>query len=386
MSRRVMVIIPERITEWIDKGEVIDRYYNPGSLFDHVDLVLLNDDRPDPYAVQRMVGTATVEVHNLPAGSDVFVRTFGWRPALLRRWARPVVELAARLRPDVVRCHGVHLNAFAAAEIKRRLGIPFVVSVHVNPDEDLRGRAGTMRQRVTGAASVSLERAALRAADLVLPVYRPIVPYLERMGVERYVVAYNVLNAEHITPKETYARAKRARIVSVGRQFPAKNPSNIVRAVAALPDVELDLVGAGELHDELRQLAASLGVADRVRFEATVDNDELCRRLPSYDLFAIHSEFWELSKALLEALLTGLPAIVSRRRGAAVPELEEGIVRLVEDSVHGYREAIEALLGDDVERERLGRRGRKVAEARWSPIATEQAFVDHYRTVLGARA
>lgn len=381
-----MVIVPERISEWIAKGEVIDRYYNPGDMFDEVHLVLLNDDEPDPAAMTRMVGRAAVYVYNLPTGSDLFVKTLGWRPALLRGWAAPVVRLAEQIQPLLVRCYGVHLNAFAALEIKRRLHIPYIVSVHVNPDEDLRGRASTYRQRVTGAASVSLERSALRGADLVLPVYRPIIPYLERMGVEHYSVAYNVLNTEHVVPKVSYRLGQPTRIVSVGRQFPAKNPANILRAISTLPDVHLDLIGDGELHDELRALAVDLGLTDRVRFERAVANDDLCRRLPTYDLFVTHSEFWELSKALLEALLCGLPTIVNRRHGEPVPELADGIVALVEDSQESYRSTIRRLLEDDAARERLGEHGRALANQRWRPDLTEQRLVEHYERVLGAAA
>lgn len=382
MSSRLMVIVPERISEWIAKGEVIDRYYNPGDMFDEVHLVLLNDDEPDDDAVARMVGRADVHVHNVATPRSLFFKTVGWRPTLLRGWADRVVRLARRIDPLLVRCHGVHLNAFAALEVKRRLRVPYVVSVHVNPDEDLRGRAKTIRQRVTGAASTSLERVSLQGADLVLPVYRPIIPYLRRMGVERYEVAYNVLNTEHVVPKVDYLLGQPPRIVSVGRQFSEKNPSNILRAIAALPDVQLDLIGDGDLHEELRALAVELGLADRVQFEPAVPNDELCRRLPSYDLFVIHTEFWELSKALLEALLCGVPSVVNRRRGQPVPELTEGLVSLVDDTEESYRLAIQTLLEDCEGRERLGRHGRAIAERRWAPRNTEQRFVQHYERVL----
>lgn len=386
MTRRLMVIASEWISDWINKGEVIDRYYNPGDLFDEVHLVLLNDDAPDPGALQRMGGRATVHVHNLPSARDLFLRTLGWRPALLRQSVVPVVRLAEELQPSLIRCYGAHLNAFAAREVKRHLGTPYVVSVHVNPDEDLRGRARTLRQRVTGAASVSLERVALRGADLVLPVYRPIVPYLERMGVSRYSVAYNVLNADHLVEKTDYRPGQPIRIVSVGRQFPAKDPTNILRAVAGLPQVHLDLVGDGELHGELRALSDELGLSDRVRFEPVVANDVLCQRLPTYDLFVIHTEFWELSKALLEALLCGLPVIVNRRVGQPVPELTEDLVVLVDNTELSYRSALSALLDDDSERERLGRRARALAADRWHPVVAEQRFVEHYRHVLGSSA
>ena len=58
-SRSIIVAFTEAISEWIAKGEVVDRYFNPGDLFDDVHVLLTNDDTPDPEAVQRMSGRAT---------------------------------------------------------------------------------------------------------------------------------------------------------------------------------------------------------------------------------------------------------------------------------------------------------------------------------------
>src|SRR5262249_42459748 len=123
----LMVIVPDRLSEIASKGEIVPRYYNPGNLFRHVHLVMTNDDHVAPEQVRAMVGDAEVTVHSFASGAHTFVRTAGWRPFLLRRWADPIVDLARRVRPALVRCHGNDLNAFAASEIKRRLGIPYVV-------------------------------------------------------------------------------------------------------------------------------------------------------------------------------------------------------------------------------------------------------------------
>ena len=48
---RLLVIIPDRLSLLVRKGEVTSRYYNPGNLFRHVDILMTNDDRPDPDAL-----------------------------------------------------------------------------------------------------------------------------------------------------------------------------------------------------------------------------------------------------------------------------------------------------------------------------------------------
>jgi glycosyltransferase involved in cell wall biosynthesis len=379
---RLMVIVPDVLSDLVRKGEITDRYYNPGELFGDVHIVLTNDDRPDPGVLQRTVGGARLHLHNFPAGKGLFVRTLGWRPWLLRGWARPVLDLARRVRPQLIRCHGASVNAFAAYRIKQALGIPYLVSLHINPDVDVRSRARYLHHRLAFTAQQTLERLTLCAADLVMPVYQPIVPYLRRLGVPRFEVCYNALNPVHLLPKDDYGLHDPVRVVSVGRQFREKNPENLIRAVAGLPGVELALVGDGPYHEHLRQVARHAGVENRVRFERAVPNDQLCRSLRDYDIFAVHTEYWELSKSVLEPLLVGLPLVINRRIGEPVPELSPDTCELVENTAAAYEAALRRLISDHAYRERLGRVAYNHARQRWAPDHTEAKFVEIYRRYL----
>lgn len=386
MTEKLMVIVPDRLSDLLAKGELIDRYYNPGNLFSEVHIVMTNDDRPDTLQLQKLVGNADLHLHNLPAGRWLFAGTLGWRPWLLGAWVKRAIDLAKKVRPGLIRCHGARLNAYIAYSIKRALGVPYVVSLHINPDEDVRGRANGWLRRLATHAMEDIERIALCHADRVLPVYRPIVPYLERLAVTRYEVCYNVLNPSLLRRKDDYALHRPVRIVSVGRQFAEKNPDNLIRAVASMHGVELTLYGDGQLHDYLRQVAEASGAGDRIHFQKAIANDELCQRLPDYDIFAVHTEYWELSKSVLEALLTGLPLVINRRQGEPVPELSPDICVLVENSVEAYREALQELIRDDARREALGRAAYAHAQTAWAPEKTEAKYVEVYRQVLGAAA
>jgi hypothetical protein len=177
---RLLVIIPDRLSDLARKGEIITRYYNPGNLFREVHILMTNDDRPHPAAIIPTVGNARLVLHNLPAGMELFVKSFGWRPSLLRAWTNRAVALAATIKPELIRCHGARLNAYAAQAIKSGLGIPYVVSLHTNPDVSVRGRK--LRSAIMGCAAAAIERKGLLDADLILPVYQSIEPFLQRIG------------------------------------------------------------------------------------------------------------------------------------------------------------------------------------------------------------
>jgi glycosyltransferase involved in cell wall biosynthesis len=387
---RLLVIVPDRITDILIKGEYQPNYYNPGELFPEVHLLTITDDRPDMAALQRTVGRAKLHLHNLPDdGSLVGGQWKRWWKKPLRDWARPGVQLARSIRPQLIRCHGADWNTYLASQIKERIGIPYVVSLHinadVNPPRRHLGDALTPAQRAHNEFYEFIEATGLRGADLVMPVYKSILPYLHRLGVERVQVCYNVLNGAHLRTKTDYALHGPLKVLYVGRLVNEKNPKHIIDAVARIPGATLTIVGDGTIRADLEAQVAALAVGDRVRFEPALPNDVLCARLPEFDVFAIHTEYWELSKSLLEALLTGLPVIINRRIGDQVPELvESDIVRFVDNTAGSYFDALSALAASREKREALGRRAFAHAQANWSPATTEAAVVDVYRRFMRA--
>lgn len=382
--RRLLVIIPDRISEILAKGEYQPSYYNPGGVFDEVHILQMNDEHPPPEAVQHTVGAAKLFLHNHPDDLTLVPRHHPLlTPFRLRRWARGGVEIARRIQPHLIRCHGVDWNTYLASRINAALGIPYVVSLHINPDVNPVRRFMksdlSPEERRHNAFYEYLETQALRRAALVMPVYRPILPYLARRRVHRVEVCYNILDDRNLRAKTDYALSDPPRLLYVGRLIAEKNPAPIIRAVAAMPGVRYTIVGDGPLRPALEELVRKLGVADRIEFRPAVPNAELCRMLPESDLFVIHTEYFEISKSVLEALLSGLPIVMNRRAGEPVPELQDGSVRFVEPTVEGYGNAIVELLADHAAREALGRKAYAIAQERYAPAAAERKVVEIYR-------
>lgn len=378
---RLMVIIPDRLSDLIAKGEVTERYYNPGELFREVHIVMVNDDQPDPSAVQKLVGDANLQIHNIPLGSHFFLRTLGWRPCLMRQWASKAVALAQQIRPQLVRCHGAIYNAFAASEIRHELGIPYAVSLHTNPDQRLGAGKAERFQRLF---MDKMARVGLGNADIALPVYEGIRPYLDRLGINRIELVYNAVSPGNIARKADYGLHNPVRVISVGRQINGKNPEPLIEAVSHLRRVHLTLVGDGPLHNNLLTAANRLGVRKRITFLKSLPNDELCRQLAEHDLFATQNEYWGVPKTILEAMLSGLPVIINRPDPHYVPEITSNIALLVDNTPEGYSQGLERLISDDHQRESLGLEAAQYAWNRWSPEKTEARYAQIYRTVLAS--
>jgi L-malate glycosyltransferase len=381
----LMVIIPESLSSLISKGEITSRYYNPGELFREVHLVLTNEDHPDPEIVQKTVGGAKLVLHNLPTSHQLFKKTLGWRPFFLRSWANRAVALAREVKPSLIRCHDVHLNAFAASRIKTALGIPYVVSLHINPELDIRRHKKNVvgwRDYVRLRASIAIEKEALRHADCAVCVYRFIEDYAREFGARWVETIYNVINPDHLTPKNDYRLSKPVRVVVPGRQFSMKDPSPVIAAVAELPSVHCTLIGDGVYHDRLEALAARLGVLDRCEFRRSVPNDELCATLKDYDILVSVNDFGGVSKVELEAAHVGLPILTNAHPLEREPEVLGSNCMVVNGDSGSIRDGLRTLMDREDLRRTLGTRLREsVSHIRSDRM--EAAYVALYRGILG---
>ena len=149
-------------------------------------------------------------------------------------------------------------------------------------------------------------------------------------------------------------------ILSVGELNRNKNHRVILHALAILndPDIHYLLCGKGGLAEELKLLASSLGLSDRVHFMGY--RSDLADFYAQADLFALPSYREGVSVASLEAMYFGLPLVTSRVRGSS-DYLQEGISGFLRDAgdARGFAEAIRRLKTDTALRIRCGSRNRE---------------------------
>jgi glycogen synthase len=159
------------------------------------------------------------------------------------------------------------------------------------------------------------------------------------------------------------------RCLTVARLRTDEGLGDLIRAIAMLERerCELEIAGAGGGELALRQLAASLGVSDRVFFSGSHDREALAKRYREADIFTLAS--WDMSfgDTLAHALAAGLPIVGSNV--GAVPELvrhgENGLLVPPRDPL-GLASSIRHLIEHPELRARMGRESRAFAEANLS--------------------
>ena len=373
------MIIPDRLSELIKKGEMIPRYYNPCDLFDEVHILMSNDDRPDPSLVKKTIGRARMYLHNFPADTILFLKTLGWQFFLLRSWLKKGIKIIEEIKPDVIRVHNNFLEGMLAQYAKKTLDVPYVVSLHGVWDKD-KIFTNTIYDFLFKIFIRKIEKEVLRDCNAVICVYEPIIRYAKKRGARKIYLIYNYVS-DRIDKKQSYKLGNPPKIITINRQVPEKNPENIMRAVKDI-DCQYLVVGDGVYHDYLNKLAAALKVENKVEFVRAINNERLLKMLPEFDLLVSHCDYWGISKTILEASLAGLPIIVNKHPVSPIPDYDGGWLIACDNSTEGYKSAISSLLQNHEKRETLGYAAYDHAKEHWDPAKMETKVRDIYKDLL----
>jgi len=191
------------------------------------------------------------------------------------------------------------------------------------------------------------------------------------------------VNLDLFTPAgPTADRGKRRRIVSVGRFVPRKGFDTVVRALPAIRDTELVIVGGPEQSQldsdpearRLMRLASELGVADRLTLYGSVAREDMPSILRSADVVACTPWYEPFGIVPLEAMACGVPVVASAVGGMLDTVVHDVTGRLVKPkSPDEVALAINQLMNNDFLRQSLGAAGRDRARSRysWDRIAAD---------------
>jgi glycosyltransferase involved in cell wall biosynthesis len=164
-------------------------------------------------------------------------------------------------------------------------------------------------------------------------------------------------------------------ILYCAKLTPWKRPQDLLRSFGAictdrsseLPPAYLVFAGDGILNESLRAEAAALGVSEKVRFLGFVNQSALPGVYAASDVLVLPSEFEPWGLVVNEAMVCGVPAIVSDQVGAGADLVirgETGEVYPMGD-VNALAEILSRLLRDPEELSRKGQAARARMES-WS--------------------
>jgi glycosyltransferase involved in cell wall biosynthesis len=238
------------------------------------------------------------------------------------RYALAGREIAQDEDFDVIYAHD-WLSFGAGIMAKEATGKPLIAHVHAT-EIDRTGNRATVNPDV-----FELEREGMEEADIVIAVS----DYTKQMIVKEYGipaskirVVHNGIDEETMPkgggwlPRMRQLKAAGYKIVLfLGRITLQKGPDYFVRVAKRVSEknskVMFVVSGSGDMEGGIMQLAAQLGVSDRVLFTGFVTGPERYEMYSTADLFAMPSVSEPFGITPLEAMKTGTPVLVSKQSG-----------------------------------------------------------------------
>jgi glycosyltransferase involved in cell wall biosynthesis len=228
--------------------------------------------------------------------------------------------------------------------------------------------------RIDATLNAAEVAATNRIAHAVICVSQGVADSLHTQGIEagKLVVVHNAIDGIQPLPAPQVLPAVPAGallIGTVGQLVKRKSVNDLLRALETLRNHDTSIhaliVGAGPEEQSLRNLAASLGLAERVHFAGF--QKEPLPWLAAMDIFVLASSREGLPRAILEAMLLGKPVIAARAVGSSELVIDGTTGFLYS---HGDTAALAAriteLAGDAALRTRLGTTGRERVLAEFS--------------------
>lgn len=232
----------------------------------------------------------------------------------IRHWAEVTASLYEMYvsrygHPDIIHVHSSTWGAYAAALIRRKWNIPYVVTEH-------RGMFGCKCQLSRDffiPAFTPFFTEGFSNADCIIAVGDSLIPkirsYLTR-DVPVQVVS-NIVDTDFFVPASEPKPHQPFRWISVNGFYSEKGYDILLPAFDKLcdshADVCLTLVGENFEQTAFQRLLAECRHKDRIRFTGELDRSGVLRELQAADAFVMSSRVEAQPVAILEALSCGLP-------------------------------------------------------------------------------
>jgi glycosyltransferase involved in cell wall biosynthesis len=234
----------------------------------------------------------------------------------VHRYASVAADLAQEEDFDIIHAHD-WMTYPAGIAVAEMTGKPLVVHVHSTEFD----RSGEHVNQMV----YDIEREGMERADKVITVShltRSII--LSRYGIpaDKVEVVYNGVERNHTCPLANMSINREEKLVLfLGRITMQKGPEYFLHAakkvLEVMDNVKFVMAGSGDMMYRAVELAAGLGIGQKVLFTGFLRGDDVSRIYRMADLYVMPSVSEPFGIAPLEALDNDVPAIISKQSGVS---------------------------------------------------------------------
>lgn len=298
---------------------------------------------------------------------------------------RPFENVLLKVKPDIVHLHGLWcLELHRCAIICRRWGVPYIIA----PRGMLEAWSLQQKWLKKRIARWLYQDKDLKCASALHATAESEAGQFRKLGFKNpIIVSPNGVNVpKNFEPRNT--QNTRKRVLFVSRMHPKKGVMELVEAWGQVVsggvgewrswNVELVYTVSGELEKEyeakVKARVKGLGLEDQFIFTGALNDDEKWEAYARADLFVLPTYSENFGIVVAEALWAGVPVITTK--GTPWQELETWKcgkwIDLPEEGSNpaDWPTLVSALEGvmlmSDDERQKMGERGRKLVEEKYT--------------------
>ncbi|HEX9240076.1 MAG TPA: glycosyltransferase family 4 protein [Candidatus Bathyarchaeia archaeon] len=311
-----------------------------------------------------------------------------WIYRLNSQMISKTTELLETERFDLIHAHDWVVGR-AAVELKNRLGLPLISTIHATEI----GRGGSLdgeyRRKVR-----DIERLLVEQSDGIICCSNYMLDHIQHVlgavktkirVIPNGVEASRFNNGRQPQPIPTGVSEDRKTILYVGRIVREKGIFTLLDAFEKLrkqgKDVSLVFAGEGPLKEDLAKEVLRRKLNDRVKLAGFVDEKKLVSLYNSSDAFVLPSHYEPFGMVALEAMASRVPVVVSDVGGLS-EIVEDGItgVKVPAYNPSALAEGILRVLEDRELSEQLKENAYRAVQERyrWDMIA--EKTIEAYRT------
>jgi glycosyltransferase involved in cell wall biosynthesis len=256
-------------------------------------------------------------------------------------------------QPDLIHGHVIHPSGEIVHKIAEHFSLPHVLSEHWS------NLIAFFRKKSHNSWGYQ----AYKNAVFIFPVssflQRLVCSQVNDLDPSRVVVVPNVVNPNSFYPMPRTIAANELKFIMVSSWIrykqATKRPDLIFEALESYArgsnkSVSLTVVGGGNMLEELKGRAAKMSIS--ILFTGPISREEIGNLMRQHDYFLHASEIETFSVVTAEALMCGLPCVVSK--AGALPDLvtpDRGIVAI--NTVTDWVEAIRKVTATQFDRNKI---------------------------------
>ena len=243
---------------------------------------------------------------------------------------------------DLIDAHYFYPDGVAATKLANELGKPITVTARGSDITLLpsysKPRKLIKKSLTNISAGIGVCQALVDEMKRLQPNHKPLQAIRNGVDLELFKPSTNreklraKLNISHFT------------LLMVGNLVELKGHSLVIQALKKLPNINLIIIGEGELRGELEQRVTNENLHNRVRFIGGLKQSQLPDFYAAADCLVLASSREGWANVLLESMACGTPVVATKVWGTpeVVCKPEAGI--LVERSINDIAQGIQCLI------------------------------------------